>query len=292
MTHVAGATVLVTGGAQGLGRLLGYAVARLGGQPVLWDLDGETLAATAEFITDATGVPVPTWTCDVTDLEQVGRSADAVRERCGTVDIVVNNAGVVSGVPLLEADPAAIRRTLEVNTLSLFWVTRAFLGEMVARDRGHIVTIASAAGWIGVPRQTDYAASKFGAVGFDEALRMELSQRGSSVRTTLVCPYYIDTGMFAGVSSRWSWLLPILRPRPVVTRIIDAVQRDKPRLFLPPVVGVLPLLRGLPPRWFDRTAELLGVTEGMQTFRGRTRPTDTIGGAGDRSADSASVDQP
>ena len=268
MSRIAGARVLVTGGGRGLGRLLGYAVGRLGGIPILWDLDEDALGEAADEIEAATRERPATYVCDVTDQEQVRSKAVAVRADVGDPDIVVNNAGVVGGAPLLDMTEEQIRRTLEVNTLSLFWVTRAFLGAMVERDRGHVVTIASAAGWVGVPRQTDYAASKFAAVGFDEALRMELRRAAPGVKTTVVCPYYVSTGMFEGVTTRFSWLLPIMEPKKVVTRIVDAVQRDRSRLFLPPVVGLLPTLRALPADAFDRAMDVLGVTQGMEHFRG------------------------
>ncbi|MDX1659563.1 MAG: SDR family oxidoreductase [Nitriliruptorales bacterium] len=270
MSGIAGARVLVTGGARGLGRLLGYAIGRLGGIPVLWDLDDGALADAADEIERATHDRPATYVCDVTDQEQVAEVAEKVRADGGDIDILVNNAGVVGGAPLLEMSEEQIRRTLEVNTLSLFWTTREFLPAMIDQNRGHIVTIASAAGWVGVPRQTDYAASKFGAVGFDEALRLELKRTAQGVKTTVVCPYYISTGMFDGVETRFDWLLPIMEPKKVVTRIVDAIQRDKRRLFLPPVVGLVPTLRALPADLFDRAMDVLGVTAGMDHFRGRS----------------------
>ena len=97
---------------------------------------------------------------------------------------------------------------------------------MVARGSGHIVTVASAAGLIGSPRETDYAASKFAAVGFNEALRMELKRSAPGVKTTVVRPFYVDTGMFAGVKTRFPLLLPILKEDDVTERILRAVQHD------------------------------------------------------------------
>lgn len=261
---------MITGAGSGLGRLLAYATARLGGVPILLDIDERGLEGSAEEIETSTRERPATYLCDVTDPDAVDEVAVRVRKEIGDPGIVVNNAGVVSGAPLLEMSEQHIRRTLEVNTHALFWVTRAFLGPMVAQDRGHVVTISSAAGWVGVPRQTDYAASKFGAVGFDEALRVELKRTAPGVRTTLVCPYYVSTGMFEGVTTRFSWLLPIMEPRQVVTRTVDAIQRDRRRVFLPPIVGALPALRLLPADLFDRAMDLLGVTAGMDHFRGRT----------------------
>lgn len=80
---------------------------------------------------------------------------------------------------------------------------KAFLPDMISKNHGHVITIASAAGLFGVTGLVDYCASKFGAVGINEALTMELDTLGcTGVNTTVVCPFFIDTGMFDGVKSR------------------------------------------------------------------------------------------
>lgn len=275
MTQIAGSTVLITGGASGLGRLMGIGMARLGADVVLWDLDAVGLDEVAQEIKGSTGRDAHTFEVDVTDRELVYATADRVRDAVGDVDILVNNAGVVSGKPLLDLDDDAIRKTFEVNTLALYWVTKAFLPAMVERDRGHVVTIASAAGFVSTAGQTDYSASKRAAVGFDESLRQELRQVAPRVRTTVVCPYYIDTGMFEGVTSRFPALTPILQPRAVVTKTVDAILRDRPRLLLPFYsVITAPLFRILPVEVFDAALDFLGLNRSMDTFVGRTRPQD------------------
>src|SRR5579875_1960303 len=162
-----------------------------------------------------------------------------------------------------------IRHTFDVNVLALFWVTRAFLPAMIEAGRGHIVTIASAAGLVGVARQTDYSASKHAAVGFDESLRAELRQSAPRVRTTVVCPYYVDTGMFEGVRTRVPLLLPILKQEDVAVRIADAIAKDREILVLPPIVRLIPALRLLPPAAFDWIMDLFGVNVSMDHFVGR-----------------------
>jgi len=80
---------------------------------------------------------------------------------------------------------------------------KSFLPAMLARNSGHVVNIASIAGWMGVCGLLDYCASKYAAVGLDESLRMELAAMGKTgVRTTVVCPYFINTGMFEGSKTR------------------------------------------------------------------------------------------
>jgi len=268
MTALQGRIALITGAGAGIGRLLASELALRGANPVLWDLDESKLAVTLDDLRGVAGGLARGYVCDVRDRDAVYQTAERVRSEVGDPDVVINNAGVVSGARLLDLPDEQIRRTFEVNALALFWVTKAFLPAMVRRNRGHIVTLASAAGLVGVARQTDYSASKHAAVGFDESLRAELREVSPGVMTTLVCPYYIDTGMFEGVRTRIPFLLPILRQRDVVRKIANAIERDRRVLVLPPAVRLLPVLRVLPPRVFDRVMDLLGVNVSMEHFKG------------------------
>ena len=207
----------------------------------------------------------PAGRVDVTDAAAVTAAAAEV----GAVDVLINCAGVVTGELLLDAEEAQIRRTFEVNTLSLFWTTRAFLPGMLARDAGTVVTIASAAGLVGVARQTDYSASKWAAIGFTESLRAELRGAGSRVRTLVVAPYYIDTGMFAGVTTRFPRLLPILKEDVVASRILAAIESGRQQLVMPPLARVVPAVRALPVRAFDAVVDLFGINHTMDHFVGR-----------------------
>jgi all-trans-retinol dehydrogenase (NAD+) len=145
-TPLSGATVLITGGGSGLGRRLALGAARRGSLVLIWDLDAERCAAVRDEIR-ADGGSAEAYVVDVTDRQAVKAAADVA----GPVDVLVNNAGVVSGRPLLEAADEAIERTMNVNVMALYWVTRAFLGGMANRRRGTVVTVASAAGLVVLP---------------------------------------------------------------------------------------------------------------------------------------------
>ena len=266
---MAGARVLITGAGSGIGRLMALEAAYRGASLVLWDLDGTSATAVADEIR-ARGGSASARGVDVTDRAAVSAAAAETPD----VDVVINNAGVVTGARLLEASEEAIERTLQVNAHAPFWVTRAFLPGMLARDRGAVVTIASAAGLIGVARQTDYSASKWAAVGFTESLRAELRAEGSSVRTLVVCPYYIDTGMFEGVRTRVPLLLPILQPDKVARSVLTAIERGREQLVMPPFARLTPVMRVLPVRAFDAMADLLGINRSMSTFVGRATPVE------------------
>jgi all-trans-retinol dehydrogenase (NAD+) len=264
MTTLEGSRVLVTGAASGLGRRLALGSARRKAALVLWDLDREGLEKVADEI-EALGSRAHLDVVDVSRREDVYEAA----RQAGPVDVLVNNAGVVSGSSLLEIPDEKIERTFAVNTLALFWTVKAFLPAMIERGRGHVVTIASAAGLIGVPKLTDYGASKWAAVGFDESLRMELRKLAPAIRTTVVCPYYLRTGLFEGAKSRFPALLPILGEETAAERILRAVERDKKKLVMPEMVRTIPWVRLLPLSWFDAIAELMGINASMDDFSGR-----------------------
>jgi all-trans-retinol dehydrogenase (NAD+) len=259
---------LITGGACGLGRLMALKMAARGSHVVLWDVDDESLARVADEISKA-GNKVTIYHCDVSDREFVYSTAGKVRNEVGKVDILINNAGVVSGRPFLECTDQQLGRTMEVNILAHFWTVKAFLPDMIRSNSGHIVTVASAGGVVGTAWLADYSASKFAAFGFDEALRAEFKKQKLNIHTTVVCPYFIRSDMFAGVKTRFSCLLPILDAEHVSERIINAIARKKRRLLMPPLVYSVWLLRLLPVDVFDWVATRLGVNDAMDEFHGR-----------------------
>ncbi len=267
MTDINGSRVLITGAASGIGRLLATKLANAGGRLVLWDIDAEGLSQAKAELADA-GFEADVYICDLTRREEISAVAVQTQAQSGPIDILINNAGIVSGRNLLEISDREIERTFQVNTLALFWTVRAFLPSMLERDSGHVVTVASAAGLVGTAKLTDYCSSKFAAVGFDESLRLELKQLNSGVVTTVVCPFYTDTGMFDGAKTRFSWLLPILHPSDVVRRIVRAIQKDRRRLVMPWFVFTALPSRLLPVTWFDALMGFFGVSHSMDEFRG------------------------
>jgi all-trans-retinol dehydrogenase (NAD+) len=260
---------LVTGGASGIGRLVALGLAERGARVVAWDIDEGALEKISHEAAKLK-LPIAAMRCDVSDRAEVYRQAAKVRELFGRVDILVNNAGIVSGKKLLETPDEKIERTMAVNVLAQFWTLKAFLPAMIEKGEGHVVTVASAAGLIGVTGLADYSASKFASVGLDEALRMELRKQRSRVRTTIVCPFFIDTGLFAGVKTRFPLLLPILKPEAAALKIVGAIARGKKRVVMPPFVYSVYLLRLLPVGALDAVADFFGISSSMDDFKGRT----------------------
>jgi all-trans-retinol dehydrogenase (NAD+) len=270
--NVKGQIVLITGAGSGIGRLMAHRFAKLGCKLVLWDVNGDGNEQTAAEVREF-GATAYTFVCDISKWDDVYKAADEVKTKVGDVDILINNAGIVTGKKLLECPDALMQKTMDVNANAHFWTTKAFLPAMLSKNRGHVVTIASGAGLFGINGLVDYCASKFAAVGFDESLRSELfAQRKTGVHTTVVCPYYIDTGMFAGVKTRFPSILPILKPDEVVDKILDAILTNQQMLILPRFAAIMFCLKNLMPiKAVGVINDFIGMSHSQDEFRGRAK---------------------
>lgn len=269
MSTIVGSTALVTGGASGIGyriakRLLEEGAAHL----VVWDIDQPALDRTVDGLAGP-GHDVDAFRVDVTDLAQVRHALAEMQTRGVVVDLLINNAGIIVGKQFADHSHEEIERTMAINALAPMRLAREVLTGMLERQRGHVVNIASAAGLVSNPGMSVYCGSKWAMIGWSDSLRLELERSDSGVRVTTVAPYYIDTGMFAGVSSP---VIPLLNADRVAHAIVAGIRKDRIFLHLPRWFILLPLMRAvLPARWFDRIAgEWLGVYHAMSTFRGKT----------------------
>ena len=277
MKKIEGKIVLITGGGSGIGRLMAHLFAEKKARVVIWDINGDAIK-TVEDEAREKGVFIRGMICDVSKPDDVYGKAKELVSSFGPVDVLINNAGVVSNVAdnsapgphFLHVPDERIARTFNINTLSLFWTCKAFLPSMIERNSGHIVTISSSGGIIGVKGLADYCASKFAAFGFDESLRMELRRMKSAIRTTVICPFFINTGMFEGVKTRFSLLLPILKSEYAAKKIVKAVLKNKRLLVMPRFANSVFLLRLLPTWALDGVANFFGISHAMDDFRGRT----------------------
>ncbi|BBO74188.1 NAD(P)-dependent oxidoreductase [Desulfosarcina widdelii] len=267
MKALNGKIVVITGGAAGIGREMALAFAREEACLVLLDIDPDQLDATVAELT-RNKAAAKGYRCDVSNPEEVGRVAAKILEEFEHVDVLVNNAGIVIGKPAAEVSYEELRRIVDINALGVMWMTRQFLGKMMTRNSGHIVNIASASGLLGVPRQTDYCATKFAVVGYSDALRMEMKKYGCrGVKISCICPSVIDTGMFAGFTP--PLLNPLLKPADVACKIVRTVKREKDYLKIPFMVKMIPFFKVLPPSWVDWMVALTGTNNAMDHFVGR-----------------------
>ena len=247
-----------------MGRLLTEHFVRSGARVWGIDIDRAGLDAASSQLGDQfSGV-----LCDLSDPSAIVSSMAEILDKSGGVDILVNNAGIASGKYFLDLSDSDIERTFRVNVLAHFYTVRAVLPGMIKRKSGHIVTFASAGGIVAAPRLTAYSSSKFAAVGFDEALRMELKKHKHAIDTTLIAPFFISTGMFEGVKTRFPLLLPILKPEHVAKRAFDAIRKKKRRLIMPRFVYLSFLLKLLPVNLFDWLSDFFGVSRTMDDYTG------------------------
>jgi len=270
--NLKGEIVLITGAASGIGRLQAFEYAKYGASLVLWDIDQGNLSKVETELREK-GAQFRTYKCDISKRKEVYEVADKVKQEVGHPTVLVNNAGIVTGKSLLEASDEMIEKTFQVNALSNFWTVKAFLPHMLEQNHGHIVTISSTASFTSVPLLVDYCASKSASFALDEGLRRELQRLGKTgVKTTCVCPYFINTGMFAGAQSKLPFILPFLESEDVAFRIVDAVRREQQMLILPGLPRLAFLFRAiLPTSCNDVLANLLGVTDCMNSFVGRQK---------------------
>ncbi|XP_026321476.1 short-chain dehydrogenase/reductase family 16C member 6 [Hyposmocoma kahamanoa] len=270
MKSLKGDVVLVTGGAGGVGRQLALKLARLGAKVVIWDISKEGLQKTCEAAKQE-GYDIASYVVDLGDRNATYAAADKVKKEVGKVDVLINNAGTVFGETLLDLTDNAIETTYKVNILSHYWTVRAFLPAMIESGKGHIVTVGSVAGLLGTYRCTDYSATKFATVGFHESLFTELRAHGhNTIHATLVCPYYINTGMFDGVTPR---LMPMLEPEYVAQTMIDSIRKNEVNCIMPGSVRyLLPLKCLLPAKMcWDLMSRVMKGPQSMMEFKGKPK---------------------
>jgi len=268
--NLKGEVVLITGGANGLGRLQALEYAKEGSTIILWDLDENDLSKVASEVR-AHQATVHTYKVDVGQKHEVHDIAEKVKQEVGNPTILVNNAGIVTGKSLLELTDEEIERTFLVNAMSNFWTIRAFLPSMLEKNHGHIVTLSSAAAFTGVPLLTDYCASKAATFNLNEGLRREIQRlRKTGVKTTCACPFFVNTGMFRGAQTKLPMILPFLDEEDVAHKIVDAVRRNQELIVIPETPRLAFWFRAmLPTSCQDTLANFFGFQDFMSNFVGR-----------------------
>lgn len=266
-----GKIVLITGGASGIGRIMGRRALEKGAEAlIIWDINTVNIATTLASLAPigkAVGEVV-----DIANLEQIRQAYAKAKEMFGRVDLLINCAGIVTGNQYFDGlTTDEIRRTMEINALAPMNIALQILPDMLARNEGHICNIASAAGLLANPRMSAYAASKWAVIGWSDSLRVELKQRKSSVRVTTIAPYYINTGMFDGVRSRW--FMPILDPENTARKILRSIERNRTFNGIPWGFHIVRLFQGIfPTPVFDYLfGHLFGVYRTMDHFTGRKK---------------------
>ena len=267
MTKIKGRTLLITGGASGIGRIMGRMALQRGAKKVVvWDINEDNIAATESEL-NSFG-EVKGYKVDVANTEMVKQMFALTTKECGDVDILINSAGIITGnKTFAEQSQLDIDRTMAINATAPMTVALQALPPMLERNVGHICNIASAAGFIANPRMSIYAASKWAVIGWSDSLRVELQEAKSNVHVTTIAPYYISTGMFDGVRSR---IIPILKPEWVAKKILNAIEKNKKISSWPLGYHLIRTLQALLPlRALDLLCKVLGIYNALDHFKGR-----------------------
>lgn len=248
--------IVITGAAGGIGRALTGALARRGARLGLLVRRPESGG-----LADEAGADTLVLTCDVTDAEDRQAALQAVNDRWGGADVLINLAGVMDFSRYHSQDPEEVARMVAVNLEAPMLMTRTFLPAMVERGAGHVVNVGSMFGSIGFPGFAAYAATKFGLRGFSQALRRELADTG--VRVTHVSPRAVNTAFNPAVVQEMAaaGIMHVDPPERVARAIVKALEKGRKEVYL-----------GFPESLFARINGLLpGVID-----RGLARQTPTI----------------
>jgi NAD(P)-dependent dehydrogenase (short-subunit alcohol dehydrogenase family) len=241
--NLANKVVVITGAASGIGSATALALAREGAALALCDIDGERLEHTAVAVQNAGAARVYSSVVDVGDAEQVASFAESVAAKVGVPDVLVNNAGVALMGGFLHTSLEDWKWVTDTNLWGVVHGCHFFLPAMVKRGRGgHVVNVASAAGFLNSEALCAYGTSKYAVVGLSEALREELAPHDIGV--SVVCPGFINTPIVKTMRVRGTGEPEAVRervaawyqkrnfaPEDVATAVIDAVRRDRP--FVP-----------------------------------------------------------
>jgi short-subunit dehydrogenase len=247
--NLAGKRVLIAGAGHGLGRAMALEFARAGATVIVTDRDWDRVDSVLKEL----GPPAVGFPLDVTVPNQMLAVREQVHASGGSIDVLVNNAGIVAGGPFLEVPLDRHLATVAVNLNGVLAVTHAFLPDLLGRPEARVVNIASASAIVALPYAASYAATKWAV--------------HRHVRVCAVCPSYISTGLFEGAKP--PRLTRLLTPEAVARAVRRATERGTEFVLLPWSVRVLYAVAGLlPRRLYLGLCRRLGVSASMSGWRG------------------------
>ena len=268
MKNFAGKKILITGGASGIGKLMAEKLAGRMATVIIVDINLEAATVLANNI-KSTGGKAHAVYADLSKIETIKKCRQDIQALGISIDILINNAGVVFGGEFEKQPLEKHLLTYKINVDGMVAMTHLFFSDLRSSKDSNIVNIASASGYIGLPYGTSYASSKWAVIGFSESLRLEFIEREiRNIHVTTVCPSYINTGMFSGVKA--PLFLPWLRPEDIVEKIIHGVEKNKAFVREPFMVKWIDLFKGiLPLKIFVAINKFLGVSTSMTNWKGR-----------------------
>ncbi|MBM79997.1 MAG: short-chain dehydrogenase [Planctomycetaceae bacterium] len=252
MRDLKGKKALITGAASGIGRAIALRLASEGVQLMLVDVDDVALAETVNEA-KSHDVQVIGRHCDVSSPSQISLCVKTVREDWGSLDILINNAGICYHGPTVKMSAEQWDRQLAINLHSPIQFTRELLPGLLELPEAHVVNIASIYGLVASARSCAYHTTKFGLVGFSEALRLEYSRQGLGV--SCICPGFVSTGFFEASESHQErvrrsppdWICTT--PEAVANKVVKAIRRDRGLVVITPLAHLMHWTKRAAP-WF------------------------------------------
>lgn len=230
--------VVVTGGPAGLGEQICYEAARQGAIVVTCARRINLIGKVKENCMEISGQPAYALQLDVSNPESVDIFFERLKSEVGEVDVLINNAGFGIFENFVDFDFDKVRRMFEVNILGMMYLTQKIAIDMVKREEGQIVNIASMAGKMATAKSAVYSATKFAVLGFSNALRLEL--KPANVKVTTVNPGPIATEFFDKADPSGDYLSSIeffvLQPEKLARKIIRGIQRERREVNAPQVM--------------------------------------------------------
>lgn len=190
---IQGKTAVITGAGRGIGRAIGFAMAKAGANVMIWDIVRENAEKTAAEIATTTGVKTYSYISDITDKQRIKQSVDEIIQLTGRVDILVNNAGVQVRKPALEFTLDEWERVIATHLTATFLITQSLVPHMKENGGGRIINLGSLNCSIAVKDITAYVAAKSGIAGLTRSMCVEYSQYG--INANAIAPGWVETDL-------------------------------------------------------------------------------------------------
>ncbi len=254
-----GKVVIVTGASGGIGRAAAIRLAQEGMRLTLAARRKDVLDVVAEEVRARGGTALPLKT-DITQRSEIQSMLQATLETWGRVDVLINNAGIEKDQPFATLDPELIQQEIATNLVGSIDCAQLALQVMLKQGSGHIINIASLGGLVAIPRSVIYSTTKFGLVGFSDALRRFARPYG--VQVTTFCPGYVATDLTPDLS-KVSHGMPtsrsyrgLMQPEYIAEKLTAVIRKPRGRVILPSSWAVLIIAAQLFPGLTDRMIHL------------------------------------
>ncbi|XP_055371817.1 short-chain dehydrogenase/reductase family 16C member 6 [Condylostylus longicornis] len=227
--------VLITGTGHGIGRELALQYAELGSKVICIDINEKSNKETVDKVNSIRKGSAYFYICDVTNRDAVLQLADKIKNEVGYVTILINNAGIMPSHPINQHTEKEIRKVFEINILSHFWTVEAFFPHFIQAGRGHLVSMSSLAGLVGLSNLVPYCATKFAVRGMMEALSEEIREGPlkGKINFTTICPYMTNTGLCKKPKVKFPSILGLLDPKEVASAVIYSQRANKVEVTIP-----------------------------------------------------------